>query len=165
MTDRKPQNVSFPDWVEGQIRTAEADGAFANLPGKGKPIPGIDRPQHELAWVANYLRRENVDVAGVLPPGLALAKEVEVLPERLQMERSESRAREVVEDLNERIRQAHRRPQEGPPLRVRAVNVDAAVEQWRTARLEAKPAPAEPADQAAAPAPVVRRRWFGRRSA
>ncbi|MDT4950518.1 MAG: hypothetical protein QOJ37_3113, partial [Pseudonocardiales bacterium] len=34
MTDRKPQNVSFPDWVEGQIRTAEADGAFANLPGK-----------------------------------------------------------------------------------------------------------------------------------
>ena len=61
MTQRKPPNVSVPDWVERQIRTAQAQGAFANLPGAGKPIPDLDRPQPELAWIAGYLRREDVD--------------------------------------------------------------------------------------------------------
>jgi hypothetical protein len=161
MTTRKPPSMSFPDWVESQIRTAEADGAFKNLPGKGKPIPDIDRPQHEMAWVANYLQREGVDVAGVLPPGLALAKEVEVLGPRLQKERSEPRVRAVVEDLNQRIRQALLRPQDGPPIRVRPVDVDAAVEQWRTARREAKPPPPSP-PPISPPEPARRRSWFGR---
>lgn len=131
MTTRKPPNLSFPDWIERQIRTAEAEGAFANLPGKGKPIPGIDRPQHELAWVVDKLRRENVDVAGVLPPALALAKEVELLPERLQQLRSEARVRAVLDDLNARIRRAQLAPQTGLPVRVRAVDVERAVEEWR----------------------------------
>lgn len=113
VTQRKPSSSSFPDWVEHQIRTAQADGSFDDLPGKGKPIPGIDEPQHELSWVANYLRREDADVAGLLPPALALAKEVEVLPERLARERSESRVRGIVEDLNARIRAAHRARRSG----------------------------------------------------
>ena len=131
MTDRKPPTMSFPDWVEHQIRAAERAGAFENLPGAGKPIPDIDRPRDDMDWVAGMLRRENVDVASVLPPALALAKEVEVLPERLAKHRSEAAVRHVVEDLNKRIRHAQLQPQVGPPFRVRTVNVDEAVRRWR----------------------------------
>jgi Domain of unknown function (DUF1992) len=163
MTSRKPPNMSFPDWVERQIRTAQAEGAFENLPGAGEPIPGIDRPQHELAWVANYLRRENTDVAALLPPALALAKEAELLPERLLRERSEFVVRERVEDLNDRIRRAYRQPQLGPPMRVRVVDVENAIEQWRSGRSAmTRVRDVEVADQ---PRPVPRRRWFRRRRA
>jgi hypothetical protein len=163
MTTRKPPGVSFSSWIERQIRSAEAEGAFENLSGAGKPIADIDRPRGDLDWLANYLRREEVEVVGLLPPALALAKEVEDLPMRLLRERSEFRVRTIVEDLNDRIRQAQLAPQDGPPFRVRTVKVDAAVEQWHTARAEAAalaPAP-EPLPPAADPA--NRRRWFRRR--
>src|ERR1700712_383472 len=101
MTTRKPSDMSVPDWIELQIRSAERSGAFENLPGAGKPIPGRGQPQHELAWVANYLRRENTDITTVLPPALAVAKEVETLPDRLVRERSEARVREIVTELNQ----------------------------------------------------------------
>ena len=47
MTRRKPPGLSYRSWVDEQIRDAERRGAFDNLPGKGKPLPGIDRPQNE----------------------------------------------------------------------------------------------------------------------
>jgi hypothetical protein len=149
-------------WIEHQIRTAQADGAFENLPGAGRPIPDIDKPQSELAWVANYLRREEVDVAGLLPPGLALAKEVEDLPARLARERSEVRARAIVEDLNARIVRAHAMPQVGPPLRVRTVDVDDAIGRWRATRAAA--AAARPVPVAPVVPPSRRRHWWSRRS-
>ena len=109
-------------------------GSFDNLPGKGKPIPGLNEPRHENAWVASLAKRENLPVSAMLPPSLALAKEVEDLPARLAKEKSERAVRDVVEDLNERIRLAHRRPQEGPPLRVWTRDVEALVESWRKHR-------------------------------
>ena len=159
MTDRKPPTVSFPDWVEHQIRTAERAGAFENLPGAGKPIPDIDRPRDELDWVADMLRRENVDVASVLPPALALAKEVEVLPERLAKHRSEADVRHIVEELNKRIRHAQLQPQVGPPFRVRTVNVDEAVRQWRARLDDLATPPAELAERLDVPVrPAAERR-------
>jgi hypothetical protein len=160
MTKRKPQNMTFPGWVEQQIRAAEAKGAFENLPGSGRPIPDLDRPQNELDWLAGYLRRENVDVTEVLPPALALAKEVEELPVRLAGIASELRARQAVEELNDRIHREYARPQTGPPLRVKLVKVDEALVQWRAARAALAPPP--PLND---PAPAARRRWFGRRAA
>lgn len=149
--------MSFPDWVEGQIRAAENDGAFDNLPGKGKPIPGLGAPRDDMTWIANKLRAENVDIGDVLPPALALAREVERLPQRLQRVSSEARVREIVTDLNDRIRRAHLAPQVGPPIRVGRVDVDAAVAQWHAARPAPKPRPPI--------APEPRRRgWFARRS-
>src|SRR3954452_13626218 len=124
MTRRKPPTMTFPGWVEQQVRQAEAEGAFEGLPGAGKPIPDLDRTHDDLAWIANYLRRENVDVADVLPPALRLAKEVETLDERLAPIASEVRVRHVVEELNQRIDEAYARPQVGPPLRVKKVRVD-----------------------------------------
>jgi len=131
MTTRKPPGVRFPDWIEAQIQAAQRAGAFTDLPGAGKPIPGIDRPQDEMEWIVKRLRCENIDLASVLPPALALAKEVELLPERVQKLTSEAQVRDLVEDLNERIRYAPAPTQDGPPFRVRTVNVDAAVERWR----------------------------------
>jgi hypothetical protein len=154
--------VSFPDWVEGQITAAQRAGEFDGLSGAGKPIPGIEQPQHELQWVADYLRREEIEVAAILPPQLALAKAVEDLPRALAAMPSETRARAAIDELNERIRAAHRAPQHGPPVRVRTVDVDAALVQWRAARatrvaaLEAARTPVQPQ-----PAPP-RRRWWRR---
>jgi DnaJ-like protein len=161
MTTRKPAHLSFPDWVDQQIRSAEAAGAFDNLPGKGKPIPDIDRPQDELAWVAKYLRRETDNITEVLPPALALAKEVEVLPQRLLKERSEAQVRAVIADLNDRISRAHAQPQVGPPFRVKLVNVENAVDGWREAVAASAAAP--PPVVAPAPPAARRRRWFRRR--
>ncbi|WNI16501.1 DnaJ family domain-containing protein [Actinacidiphila sp. ITFR-21] len=42
MTERKPPGVSFESWTDKQIREAEARGAFADLPGVGKPLPALN---------------------------------------------------------------------------------------------------------------------------
>lgn len=129
VTDRKPPGVSFETWVEKQIRESQERGDFENLPGTGKPLP--KRGGDALDWVAQKLREENVDVTGLLPPSLAIPKEIEQLPTRLAKERSEARVREIVEDLNARIRATHAAPQVGPPLRARPLDVDEVVATWR----------------------------------
>lgn len=156
MTTRKPPRLSFPSFVEQQIREAERSGAFENLPGKGKPIPGLGKQRHELAWMVEKLRAENVDVAAALPPALALAREVELLPDRVRAQPSEALVRELVTELNARIRRAHLAPQEGPPVRVRSVDVEAMVEHWRATRT---PVVAQPTP----PPRASRRRWCRRR--
>jgi Domain of unknown function (DUF1992) len=159
MTRRKPPNMTFPGWIERQIRTAEAEGAFADLPGAGKPIPDLGRAHDDLAWLADYLRRENVDVVEVLPPNLALAKEVDTIDERLLRVRSESHARAVLDELNQRIDEAYARPQIGPPLRVKRVNVEAALERRRQALAALAPPPPPTVEPERA-----RRRLWRRRS-
>lgn len=133
---RKPPGVSFETWVERQVREAQERGAFDGLPGAGKPLPR--EAGDELAWVRQKALREGLPVSALLPPALALAKEVEDLPGRLAGLRSEERVREVVEDLDARIRRARLGPQEGPPVRVRQLDVEALVSAWR----DAQPPPA-----------------------
>ncbi|MCW2526125.1 MAG: hypothetical protein JWM76_985 [Pseudonocardiales bacterium] len=138
MTERKPPKVSWGSWVEHQIREAEKKGSFDNLPGKGKPIPGLAEPHDHMRWVAEKLRRENLSAAAILPPALALAKEVEDLPALLAAQKTERAVRTVLEDLNRRILQAHRRPQEGPPMRVMTRDVEALVTEWYEKRKKPK---------------------------
>jgi hypothetical protein len=158
MTERKPPHMSVGSWVEQQIRAADARGAFANLPGSGKPLKDLGRPRSDLDWIAEKLRREDVDVSALLPPALALAREVELLPERLKRERSELRVRAVVEDLNKRIRTAVLIAPPGPPVRVRPLDVDEQVRNWRAARAQPAPAVAQPMP----PTAVERRTWWRR---
>ena len=70
----------------------------------------------------------------LLPTSLSLRKESELLQERLAGEHSEQAVREIVEDLNERIRESRRRRVDGPPIWLKTLNVDRVVEQWRAAR-------------------------------
>ncbi|EMD22517.1 DnaJ family domain-containing protein [Amycolatopsis azurea] len=134
MTERKPTGVSFESWVDRQISAAAAKGEFDDLPGAGKPLPKNDGKDTALAWVVNKVRTEGHDVSALLPPSLAIAKELEDLPARLARVRREARVREIVEDLNERIREEHRRPAGGPVLRARPLDVDETVASWREGR-------------------------------
>ena len=152
MTERKPRGVSFESWVERQLREARERGSFDDLPGTGRPLPRT--ASDELAWVREKARREGLPVTALLPPALAVAKEVEDLPQRLSRERSEVRVRELVAGLNARIDAARRAPQVGPPVRTALLDVEAVVEQWQAAVAAAQPAP-EPA----AAAPASRPRW------
>lgn len=129
MTERKPAGVSFESWIERQLREARERGSFDDLPGTGKPLPRT--LGDELAWVREKVRREDLPVSALLPPALAVAKEVEDLPERLARERSEVRVRLLVEDLNTRIDAARRGPQVGPPVRTGLLDVETVVAAWR----------------------------------
>ncbi|WP_086819103.1 DUF1992 domain-containing protein [Allokutzneria sp. NRRL B-24872] len=129
MTKRKPGGSTFESWIDQQVREAEERGEMSNLPGHGKPIP--QRHGGTMEWVAEKLRKENVDTSALLPPSLALAKEVEDLPHRLAKERSEQAVRDILLDLNTRIRAAQLAPQIGPPMRTRQVDVDATITTWR----------------------------------
>lgn len=152
MTERKPAGVSFESWVERQVRQARERGSFDGLPGTGKPLQPA--AFDELAWVREKLRREDLPVSALLPPSLAVAKQVEDLPVRVARERSEARVRAIVAEINASIDAARRGPQVGPPVRTRFVDVEAVVDAWREA-MAARPISAPPAP----PAQSVRRRW------
>lgn len=132
VTERKPVNMPIGDWVDRQIRAAEERGEFDDLPGRGKPLPR--RSGDVMEWVAEKLRTENTDTKALLPPSLVLRKELEDLPERLAGVRSEAKVRELVTDLNARIKREILVPSGGPPLLVRPVDVEDAVARWREGR-------------------------------
>ncbi len=131
VTVRKPRAVSFETWVERQVREAQERGAFENLPGAGKPLP--PGTYEEGAWIRDKASRENLPVAAMLPPGLALRKEVEDLPARLARERSEMRVRTLLADLDRRIFSWNCGPQE-PPVYVKRLDVEARLQDWLDAR-------------------------------
>jgi hypothetical protein len=134
MTGRKPPKVSFRWWVDRQIGEARERGEFDDLPGTGKPLPKPTGNDAATDWVLRQVRAGGHDTKALLPPALALKREVQDLPERLAGERAEERVREVVADLNERIRQAYLNHHTGPPLTVALVDVEEAVEDWRRSR-------------------------------
>ena len=121
----------YESFVDRQIREAQERGEFDDLPGAGRPIPGLKR-QDPNWWVKGLIEREKISQP--LPPGLALRREVEQLPTTLADVRDEAAARDLVEDLNQRILDLRRRPPDGVPVIVPTVDVEAAVERWRAAR-------------------------------
>lgn len=132
MTERKPAGMSFESWVDRQIREAKDRGEFDNLPGTGKPIPSIDGPADDDWWVKQWLKREDLSFT---PPVLALRKSVEDMLESVGRLRSEQAVRNVVEDLNGRIRQINRMPPvDGPPSNLFVLDVDEVLDRWREQR-------------------------------
>jgi hypothetical protein len=150
----------FQSVVDAQVRAAQERGAFDNLPGAGKPIPGLMEPEDPMWWIKGFVKREKVPTDMLLPPGLALRREIEKLPGTVATLRSEKAVRDHVEDLNHRIRRWIQIPV-GPQVMVKPVDVDAVVSAWVEAR---RPAPRPPAPEPEPPAPE-RRRWWRRRSA
>ena len=154
MTERKPPGVSFETWVERQISRAQEDGSFDDLPGAGKPLPRRSEDEAVYEWVIAKARTENIDLVGMLPPGLALRKEREDLPQRAAVLPSEAAVRALGEDFNARVQAHWRRPQLRADVVPGMADVDELVSGW----LRTRPAP-EP--RVAAPAPS-RRRWLDR---
>jgi hypothetical protein len=128
MTERKPPGKSWEHWFEEQIRQANEDGAFDNLPGAGKPLPGIDQPYDPDWWAKQLVRREQVSI---LPPALALLRRVEAELKTIWTLRSEADVRKRLAALNAEIAKVNARAVEGPPTRLAPLDVDAIVEEWR----------------------------------
>ena len=133
MTERKPPGISFETWVDRQIRDAEERGVFDDLPGAGKPLPGLKRPFSAERWAADWARREGLETAAMLPEPLQLRKEIERLPDTVRDLDSEEEVRAVARALNQRIAAWIRRPS-GPRVVVAPVDPGRLVEQWRTNR-------------------------------
>ena len=159
MTERKPQGMTFETWVEQQIRRANDEGAFEGLSLAGKPLPRRDRDKTSYEWALEWARREEADVAAMLPTGLALRKEREELPGKVAQQTSEDAVRALVQAHNDRVDQYYRRPVEGVWVPVGMADVDEVVAQWRRARPPALPAPAVEELPASG-----RRGWWWRRA-
>jgi Domain of unknown function (DUF1992) len=174
MTERKPPGMSFTSWIDQQISEAEQRGAFDDLPGACKPIPNRGEADDGQAWLRDYLRREGVSTDVVLPTPLRLRKEAEALAQAVHTLPSESRVREVVAELNERIMNWRRLPV-GPPIFVPLVDCDEMLRLWQQGQAAAAAAGADPVTGAGAgetgDARATARRWWrpsrrsGRRSA
>mgnify|MGYP001609299820 CR=1 FL=1 len=128
MTERKPAGISWESWAEGQIREGMERGEFDDLPGAGKPLHDIDQPHDEMWWLKAKLRREAVSL---LPPALAVRKELEDALDRIAKADTESTVRQIVAVINERIVQVNSRMTSGPPTSVMPLNADNVIERWR----------------------------------
>ena len=158
MTERKPPGMSFETWVDGQIAQRMARGDFDGLAGAGKPLSRAALDETGYEWVLAKARKENLDVFGMLPPGLALKKEREDLPRRAESLPSAPAVRALAEDYNERVQAFWRRPQESRWSPVPGLaDVEALVAAWELAH------PAPPPDPEPAPSRPARR-FFRRRA-
>ena len=120
-------------WVEIQLQQAIRRGEFDNLPGAGKPIPGIDAPYDPDWWLKRLIERERITV---LPPALALRKEDAELDATLDRESRPAEVRRILEDFNARIVDARRQLQGGPPVITPLRNVEEQLEAWKQRRAE-----------------------------
>ncbi|GAA3533087.1 hypothetical protein GCM10022234_32440 [Aeromicrobium panaciterrae] len=120
-------------WVEIQLQQAMRRGEFDNLPGAGKPIPGIDQPYDPDWWIKRLIERERISV---LPPALALRKEDADLDATLDRESRPAEVRRILEDFNARIIDARRQLQGGPPVITALRDVEEQLEAWKARRAE-----------------------------
>lgn len=115
------------------IREAVERGEFDNLSGAGKPLGNLTRAQD---WVADWVQRE--DLSGVLPPEMALRREADRVLDTVEKESTEERVRDIVAELNARIRETRLRPpsghQRGPESVLRTVSPDRIVAEWKQRR-------------------------------
>ena len=130
MTERKPQGLSWESWIDKQIRDAMERGEFDNLPGKGKPLPDIDKPRDELWWVREKLRREEVSY---LPPTLQVRKDLDEARERIRTAPTEDDVRAIVEEINAKIRYINAHAVSGPPSNLYPLHLETVLERWRNA--------------------------------
>ena len=131
MTERKPPGVAWESWIDKQIREAQARGEFDDLPGKGKPLPDIDRQRDELWWVRRKLRDEEISV---LPPSMQVRNDLDEVRRRIAATDDEQTVRALVAEINEKIREVNRTVVSGPPTTLAPLDVERAVESWRAER-------------------------------
>jgi hypothetical protein len=116
--------------IDRQLREAAERGEFDNLAGLGKPLPDHGRDYEEDWWVKDWLEREGA-TSSVLPPTLALRREIEDLPRKLARLRSEREVRDYVDELNGRIRKARAGLLDGPAVVLPERDADQVIAEWR----------------------------------
>jgi hypothetical protein len=128
----KPPGLAWESRVEQQLRAAEAQGFFDDLPGHGKRLEGLDEPRDDLWWLKAKLRREQVVVP--LPPQLQVRKDVDEFRSALPHIADEATVRQLATNLDHRIREINRTTVSGPPTTVAPLDVETVVALWRAAR-------------------------------
>src|SRR5262245_53400336 len=127
--EKRQRKLSWNLLAEERIQAAQAEGAFENLPGFGKPIPGIDEPHDDLWWVKDKLKREQLSS---LPPALAIRLDVEKTLQAISAFEREAEIREAIQALNERIRKAAFAAAWGPSVDVIPLDIEEIVAKWNT---------------------------------
>lgn len=125
-------------WVDQSIAQAERQGAFADLPGAGKPLRDVDTRTDPDWWVRGLIEREQLDLSEAMPGPMQLRREKSRFPESLLDLTDEAAVRARLEDFNERVLADRRKPYSGtgsPPV-VGRVDVDQMVASWRRLRDE-----------------------------
>jgi hypothetical protein len=141
--------------VEVSIEQAIRRGDFDDLPGAGKPIPGLGTTTDPDWWIRRKIERERL--TGLGPPALTLRTEYAGLSARLDELRTEPEVREYLEDFNHRVIEARRQLLGGPPVVTPTVEVQEWVAQWRERR---DAAARQVAEQAVSSSPPSRWRFW-----
>jgi len=154
---RAPTDAERAAAAEVAIQQAMRRGDFENLPGAGKPLPGIGVDgRHDPDW---WMRRkiEREQLRGIGPVAYTLRTEDAGFDEKLDALHRPGEVRAAVEDFNTRVIEARRQLLGGPPVVTQLRDPDAEVAAWEQRRAArwaaAEPHPAEP---------PRRRRWRDR---
>lgn len=132
-----PQNPRRPRGsVEEQIRKAQQEGLFDDLPGKGKPLENLTEVYDPGWWATKLVEREELSL---LPPALELKRKVERELERVRTLKRERDVRRVLTELNAEIARTNASVTTGPSTTIAKLDVDTIVDRWR--ELTSKPAP------------------------
>lgn len=81
------------DLINARIAKADAEGAFDNLPGAGKPLPACDDPENA---VINRILKDN----GAVPEFVSLSRELAKLREELRETADRSERRRLMQDMS-----------------------------------------------------------------
>ncbi|MFC4460185.1 DUF1992 domain-containing protein [Pseudonocardia nematodicida] len=150
--------------IDRTIREATERGAFDDLPGKGRPLPGAGRtgPVDENWWIRGYLEREGISGEAMLPPSIQLRKELDRIDDTVARLADERRVREHVEEVNGRVVDHMRHPM-GPRVPIRRLDADEFVARWAERRAaRRRTGPAAPAPAGAGDGAPARRGWWAR---
>jgi hypothetical protein len=131
MRERPPKRQVRPSGVEEQIRKAQQEGLFDDLPGKGKPLEDLDEVYDPGWWAAKLVKREELSL---LPPALELRRKVERELERVRKFRHERDVRRALDKLNAEIARTNASVTSGPSTTIAKLDVDSIVERWRCAK-------------------------------
>ena len=144
--------------VETAIQQAMRRGDFDDLPGAGKPIPGLGESHDPDWWIRRKIEREQL--TGLGPPALRLRVENVELDARLDALAHEDDVREALDDFNRRVIEARRQLLGGPPVVTPTRDVEAEVAAWR----ERRDARAVRTQEETDASPRRRRAWWRRPS-
>ena len=133
MTERKPMGMTFDSWIDRQIDASIKRGEFKNLPGQGKPLPGVNGRYDPDWWIKEKLEREKLDIT---PDTIVARRAVEVFMEGyLTLPTAASVKRKALQ-LNETITAANKTDL-GPHLPQPLLDVDGLVTDWTRERTKA----------------------------